>query len=378
MTRLIKFSFIIFLTISLFSCNQSEEFKGTITSIGTGTDIIKIAVVKGTPYEMGKQLGTLLSSEIDSCLSDFISYAQSESQEMYSNEQLDLAWETNSPYIDSRVIEEMKGMSETSGIDLKLIQRGHMIPVISSYACSGVAVWGEGTKNGDTYQIRNLDFTMGAGLQDHPLVVIYNPEEGTPHMNVTFAGYLASHTGMNANHLVFGEKGQSPSKEYPYNINGVHFSFLFRSMMYDATSLDNILSTIENTSLIKRYYLFFSDGNKETQGGAKVLVSSPDSVKYTIWKDNDSTDNRVPELFPNSIYYTMDNKLASTIMKENIGSFDEQNMIELSKAVANDGGNLINIVYNATTLEMWVAYANGPEDASEQAYVHISSNDYLE
>ncbi len=377
MNHLIKFSFLILFTLSLFSCNKSENFTGILTSAGTGTDIIQIAVVKGTPYEMGQQLGSLLKDDIDSCLDSFLSYAQNEEPNVYSNEQLDKAWETNAPYIDPRVIEEMKGMAEASGLDLKMIQRSHMIPVISSYACSGAAVWGEGTSDNHTYQIRDLDFTMGAGLQDHPLVVFYIPDEGAPHMNVTFAGYIGSHTGMNANHVVFGEKGESPSREYPYDINGVHFSFLFRSLMYDAKTLDDVLNTIENTSLIKRYYLFFSDGNTESMGGAKVLVSSPDAVKYTIWKDNDQNDVLAPNVLPNSIYYSVNNPLAFSLLKKYEGSMDSDKMIELSRAVGNSGGNLLNVVYDATTLEMWVAYANGLEDAKEQAYVHINSNEYL-
>lgn len=378
MTKALKTSFFLIILFYLFSCNKTEKFEGIVTTAGTGTDEIKVAVVKGTPYEMGSQLGRLLRDEIDSCLSDFLSYAQEEAPEFYSNEQLDLAWETNSPYIDSRVIEEMKGMAESSGIALTLLQRAHMIPVISSYACSGVAVWGEGTKNNHTYHIRNLDFTMGAGLQDHALTVVYIPDNGTPHVNVTFAGYIGSHTGMNANHVVFGEKGESPMSEYPYNINGTHFSFLFRSLMYDAKSLDDVLNTIKNTTLIKRYYLFFSDGNKESMGGAKVLVSSPDSVKFTIWKDNDPSDKLAPNILPNSIYYTMDNQAAFKILKKYKGSFDEKSMIELSCAVASSGGNLLNVVYDATTLEMWIAYANGPEDASKQSYVHINMNNYIE
>ncbi|NOY37363.1 MAG: hypothetical protein GXO83_07275 [Chlorobi bacterium] len=371
------FSFFVTLILVLFSCSKTEKFDGYVTTAGTGTDELKIAVVKGTPYEMGHQLGVLLKDDIDSCLSGFLSYAQKEAPEIYSNEQLDMAWETNLPHIDSRVVEEMKGMADGSGIDLKLIQRSHMIPVISSYACSGVAVWGKNTENGHTYQIRNLDFTMGAGLQDHPLVVIYVPDNGSPHANVTFAGYIGSHTGMNANHLVFGEKGQSPMSEYPYNINGVHFSFLFRTLMYDAGSLDDVLNTIRNTTLIKRYFLFFSDGNQETQGGAKVLVSSPDAVKYTIWKDNDPGDIVAPDILPNTIYYTMDNRTAYYLLNQYQGQFDEQKMIEISRAVADKGGNLLDVVYDATALEMWIAYANGSEDASGQQYVHVPMNDYI-
>jgi len=225
MTRFIRLSLVITFISTLYSCNKTDNLSGVITSVGSGSDKITIAIVSGTPYEMGNQLGNLLKDDIDSSLNDFISYAQKEAPEIYSNENLDLAWKTNSPFIDQRIIDEMKGMADGSGIPVKMIQRAHMVPVISTYSCSGIAVWGEASKNGHTYQIRNLDFTMGAGLQDHPLVVIYKPKQGSPSVNVTFAGYLGSHTGMNANHIVFGEKGESPRSEFPYNIKGTHFLF---------------------------------------------------------------------------------------------------------------------------------------------------------
>jgi len=379
MTSRLAFFALIFSVLTLASCSQkSEEFKGEVFTTGEGSDIVKVAVVKGSPYEMGYQLGVLLKDDIKASLAGFLTTVQTKAPEVYSNEQLDQAWETNSPFIDSRVKDEMKGMSEGSGIDIKMFQRSHIVPVISTYACSGVAIWGEGTSNGHTLQIRNLDFTMDAGLQDYPVVVIYVPTEGTAHVNVSFAGYIASHTGMNANHLVFGEKGQSPRSEFPYNIKGSHFSFLFRQMMYDTKTLDDILTTIKTTPLIKRYFLFFSDGNEATQGGAKVLVSTPDDVKYTIWKDNDPTDNVAPDIFPNTIYQTMNNDTASVIIKDNIGSFDVEKMINLSRAVADDDSNLMDVVYDATTLELWVAYANGSVNASKQNYVHISMKEFME
>ena len=359
------------------SCNNKETFKGYLTTAGKGKDEIKIVVVKGTPYEMGFQLGNLLKNDIDSCLTEFVDLARKEEPQIYSNAQLDKAWTTNSPYIDPRIKEEMKGLAEATGIDLKIIERVHMLPVVSPYACSGVAVWGKATETGHTYQLRNLDYTMDAHLQDYPVVVIYVPDSGAVHANVTFAGYIGSNTGMNANHLVFGEKGESPGSEFPYKVNGAHFSFLFRQMMYDDRTLNDIIHTIQTTPLIKRYFLFFSDGNKETQGAVKVLVSTPDSVKYHIWKDNDSTDIDAPNVLPNVIYHTMNNPVAFKMLKENYGQFNSQKMIDLSKAVADEGGNLMDVVYDATTLEMWVAYANGPEDASKQNYIHISMDKYL-
>jgi hypothetical protein len=377
-TKFIQFVLFFFiLTISSCSSEDPLNFNGLVKTVGSGTDEIKVLIVKGTPYEMGRQMGSLLKEDIDDCLNDFLTAVKSDDPDMYSDDQLDQAWKTNAPYIDSRIIEEMQGMADGSGLPLKIIQRAHMVPVVSSYACSGVAVWGSATKNQHTYQLRNLDFTKWANLQEHPLIVFYIPKNGTPHANITFAGYIGSHTGISANHLVFGEKGASPSREYPYDLNGSHFSFLFRSMMYDSKSLDDILNTVKTTKLIKRYYLYFSDGNTDTQGGAKVRVSTPDDVKLSVWKDNDQSDPVAPYVAPGCIYHTMKNSVAFVMIQKNLGKFDENNMIELSKAVADKDGNLLNVVYDATTLEMWVAYANKWEDASQQTYVHLNMNDYL-
>ena len=373
----LRVSLIAVLALALFSCEGRKEFKGYLTTTGTGTDIFKVVVVKGSPHEMGYQLGTLLKDEITEGLNTFLAAAQQEAPEAFSNKALDKAWEINAPYIDERIKEEMQGLAEATGLDIRKIRRSHMVPVVGTYSCSGVVVWGQASATGHTYQIRNLDFSKDAGLQDHPLVVVYVPDKGAVQVNVSFAGYIASHTGMNANHLVFGEIGESPQSEFPYDLHGAHFSFLFRKMMYDATSLDDIIHTIETTPLIKRYFLFFSDGRKESQGGVKVLVSTPDTVKYHIWRDNDSTDIDAPNVLPYVVYNTMNNPVAFRLLKENYGKFDAEKMIELSRAVADENGNLMDVVYDATTLEMWIAYANGSEDASKQQYVHLALDDVL-
>ena len=60
------------------------------------------------------------------------------------------------------------------------------------------------------------------------------------------------------------------------------------------------------------------------------------------------------------------------------GVFDSDKMIELSRIVADDDGNLENVVYDATDLEMWVAYANGSEIAGKRPYVYIDLKKYFD
>ncbi len=379
--KISKWILLVFLALIVAgSCSKDEKapFTGIVDTVGTGTDRIKVVVVKGNPYEMGKQLGTLLADDISASLGDFLQAVRKEyGDEVDVDWLLKGAWLDNVPYIDERVLEEMRGMAEGSGVPLEEIQMAHMVPVVSPYACSGVVTWGEATAGGHTYQLRNLDYTMDAGLQDHPLIVVYLPDKGTAHINVTFAGYIASHTGMNANHLVFGEKGRSKSSEFPYNIKGKHFSFLFREMMYDATSLEDVLSTVRKGPLIKRYCLYFSDGNGEGSG-AKVAVNAPDEEQVTVWRDNDASDPVAPDVFKGVVYHTMEDDDAAAYIRMYHGSFDAEKMISLSKLVADMGSNLMDVVYDATTLEIWVAYANGQEEAALQKYVHVDMKKYLE
>ena len=101
---------------------------------------------------------------------------------------------------------------------------------------------------------------------------------------------------------------------------------------------------------------------------AKVLVSTPDSVKLTIWRDNDPNDEMAPNVLENAIYFTMNNKIAYEHLTQNFGIFNSEKMIELSRAVADKDGNLVNVVYDATSLEMWLAFAEKEQDASERPY----------
>lgn len=366
------------LVLTVLGCaSQLERHEAVVSTIGQGDDQIKVVVVKGAPYEMGFQLGSALKDDIEACITGFLKYGQMGDPERFNSEVLDNAWRSVEPYINDRFKEELKGLSDGSGLPLSELKRAHMIPVVGDYACSGVSVWGKASANGHLYQIRNLDFTMGGGLQDFPTIVIYLPDKGNPHASATFAGYIGAHTGISARGIVLSEKGASPGKEYPFDLDGTHFSTLFRDLLYDANTLDEALKTIKSTKLIKRYRLYVGDGKLETRGAAKILVSSPDPVKLTIWRDNDEADEVAPYVKENVCYYTMDNKAAYKFINEHHGQFDPGKMRALSRLVADDDGNLVNIVYDASNLEMWVAYANGKEVASSRPYVHLDLKKYF-
>ncbi len=362
----------------IISCAKDSVRHDNKTIIGQGEDQIAVVVVKGTAYEMGHQLGTVLKDEIKKTMTAYLNFGKSAMPERFNDQSLDEAWEKISPYIKDRFKEELKGLAEGSGLDIKTLIRAHMIPVLGDFACSGVAVWGNNTEDGHLLQIRNLDFTVRANLQDYPVIVVYLPNEGHAHVLPTFPGYIGAHAGLNAKGIALSEKGASPSSDFPFDLDGTHFSTFFRDLLYDADNLEEALKMVEETKLIKRYRFYIGDGQKETMGAAKIFVSSPDSVKKHIWKGNDQNDEMAPYMVENAIYYTMNNEACYTHLKENKGKYNVQKMIELSRALGVDSDNLVNIVYDATDLKFWIAYAQGEEGAKHREYVEFDFSKYVE
>lgn len=346
--------------------------EGYRTEVGSGADAITIIVVKGTPYEMGHAWGSLMKDETAACLRVYLAKGQEEGGPITTDEKLDAAWASVSPYTDQRFKDELRGVAEGSGVPLEDLIRAHMLPVITPYACSGVAVWGDATANGHLYQIRNLDFTVDAGLQDYPVVVIYLPDEGIPHASPTFAGCVGANAGLNAEGIALSEKGASPAGDMPYNVDGEHFTTFFRDILYDAHNLDEAVAIVQNAKRFKKYRYWIGDGKNKK--AVKMRAYAPELL---IWADNDPTDEVAPNVAPNAVYYTMNNDLAFAHLTENRGAYNYERMIDLSRGLATDDGSLLNVVYDATALKMWVSYAQGSIMASKRTYVPIDLNDYL-
>ena len=54
----------------------------------------------------------------------------------------------------------MRGIADGSGIDFKMFRRIHMIGELTKGACSMFGAWGKATSNGQTVQMRALDWVL--------------------------------------------------------------------------------------------------------------------------------------------------------------------------------------------------------------------------
>jgi isopenicillin-N N-acyltransferase like protein len=344
---------------------------GYLTSVGSGDEKIPVVVVRGTPYEMGKRLGELTRRDAVEFIRAATQRVQTSEPKLFTDAALDAAWKTISPHTDPRIHEELRGLAAGTGLSLVELQRAHVLPVISPYSCSSIAAWGVATKDGHLYQTRNLDWDMHITAQDHPCIAIYFPNQGIPHANIGFAGFVGSNTGINAQGIVLSEMGDSPPREIPYDINGVHFTTLFRTVLYEADSLDRAIELFKSAERIKKYHFVVGDG--QHRKAVKMLAHAP---RLVIWSDNDPKDELAPHVFKNVVYQD-EGRGAYGPLQNLYGKIGAQDLIGVACKIPIKGTNVLDVVYDATALEFWVSYAKKDVEAYKRPFVHVRLKDYL-
>jgi hypothetical protein len=342
---------------------------GQRITLGDGDHRFPVVVVRGTPYEMGWHLGRLTKDE----MRQFVPAAvEGISKELgISNEMLLEVWSRASAFADDRVEQELAGLADGSGIPLATLQAMHAIPLLMPYSCSSIAAWGDATEDGHLYQTRNLDWSLEVGAHNFPVVTIYIPDQGIPHVVPGFAGMAGAHTGMNRRGIVLSEMGDASKSEMPYNVHAPHFTVFFRTMLYDGDSLASALEIFKAQPATKRYHFVFGDGQTERRA-VKIRAHSPEpeSEKLRIWKDNDSTDEFAPNVL-NCVVYNDEGRGAFPTLKAEHGKLNAEKLIALANQIPIKGGNVENVVYDATALKMWVSYAQGSKEAYQRPYTLV-------
>jgi isopenicillin-N N-acyltransferase like protein len=342
---------------------------GCRTTVGDGDTQIPVVVVRGTPYEMGWHLGRLTREEIVKLMPTAM--ARLKPALGLSDQAIQDAWARTAAYADDRFEQELLGLSDGSGVPLSSLQAIHTIPLLMPYSCSSIAAWGQATADGHLYQTRNLDWKLAVGAHDFPVIVIYLPTRGIPHVVPTFSGVIGAHTGMNVRGIVLSEMGDSPAKDAPYDVHASHFTVFFRSLLYDADSLGRALEIFQGLSHTKRYHYVFGDARAEHRA-VKILAHAPEppARRIVIWKDNDPHDEFAPRVLE-QVVYNDEGRGAFPLLKQDYGLLNADKLIRIANQIPIRGGNVVNVVYDATALKLWVSYAKGNREAYLRPYTLI-------
>jgi hypothetical protein len=353
----------------LFLYPTSDGGQAHFTTIGEGERQLPLVVVRGTSYQMGRQLGTLIGDQMQAFIPKAMAALKAELK--VSEEDLCEVWARTAAFTDDRVEQEIAGLADGAGMRLRSLQALHAVPLLMPYSCSSIAAWGKATEDGHLYQTRNLDWSLEVKAHEFPVVVIYLPEHGIPHIVPTFVGMIGAHTGMNVRGIALAEMGDAPAREMPYQVHAPHFTAFFRTMLYDADSLTRAMSIFEAQPLTKRYHFIFGDGQTELRAvKIRAHASAPPGQRVVIWKDNDSTDEFAPNVLP-CVVYNDEGRGAFPTLRDSHGRLNGEKLIELANQIPIKGSNVVNVVYDATALRLWISYAKGDKEAYQQPYVFL-------
>lgn len=327
-----------------------------------------LVVVKGTPYEMGYQLGKATKAEIQAFVPETMRAIMQELKVDAAT--LQEVWARSAAYGDDRIEQELAGLADGCELPLSLLQAVHAVPLLMPYSCSSIAAWGDATVDGHLYQTRNLDWNMKIGAHNFPIIVLYIPDQGIPHVVPTFAGMIGAHTGLNAAGIALSEMGDASRKEAPYHVHAPHFTVFFRTMLYDAQSLDSALDIFQAQKPTKKYHYVFGDGSRPAAVKVRAHSTAPELERLKIWKDNDPTDEFAPNVL-SCVVYNDEGRGAFPTLQNQFGRLSGEKLVELANQIPIKGGNVENVVYDATDFRMWVSYAKGTTEAYQRPYVYV-------
>jgi hypothetical protein len=338
---------------------------GYLTSIGSGADAIDVLYVGGSHYDMGYWHGSLLASKVQANVASALAAAQS--QWGVTEQQWQTAIAAMWPHVPTAYMDEMQGLADGSGVAIGDIYKMHALGDIAEYNCSAFAALGPATVGGHCIQLRNLDFDMGLGVQDNPLLIVYDLPGPKRYVTISFAGSCGVIAGMSNDHLPISEMGDNFGPQHE-TLDGEPMPFVLRDILEHASSYTEAENIVRNASRTSSLWYTVSDPE---EGQAGLMQTAMDI--FNVWHLGEPPGGVLPAL-PSVIYGGQYNDRLYNDLSTNWGNIDPTvaQAISVNNAMSS---NLMNAVYDATTLEMWVAYAEDLDRAANRPFVYFNLND---
>lgn len=259
-------------------------------------------------------------------------------------------------------MEELRGLAEGAEIPLDDLEIGNFIPELMH--CSGFSIANSATKNGELLHGRVLDYAIGWRLQEHAVLVVAEPDGGVPFVNVTYAGFIGSVTGMNLARVSIGEMGGRGEGHW----EGTPMALLVREALETAHSLEEAFLVFRNRPRTCQYFYVIADGEDKTSVGMEASWNRFELVEPG--QANELLPNPVPDCVLLSVGSRYDELVRR--VKSSHGNFDARSAIRLMDRPVAMGSNLHNVLFAPATTQLWVANATTDlKPAADQRYHHF-------
>ena len=110
-----------------------------------------------------------------------------------------------------------------------------------------------------------LDYGIDWRLQEHAVIVVAEPAGGIPFVNVTYAGFVGSVTGMNARQISIGEMGGGIG-----HWEGVPMAWLIREALERAETLDDAIRIFRDSPRTCQYFYVIADAKTNRAVGMEA------------------------------------------------------------------------------------------------------------
>jgi len=337
-----------------------------------GARPVQLLVLRGTPYAMGFQHGTLLRGDVR----DLYARLLGRVQRQVPLEALDEVFDLLSPHIPAEEREEMRGLAHGAGVPLRDVHRIHAIPELSEFgqkkryagqlaatSCSNIAAFGRASADGQLYQLRILDWIRDLGIQRWPVVLVHRPAVGLASASFGYAGFVGAVSGMNAAQLVFGEKsyGNPPGE----SLDGIPFVFLFRKLMREAATLEQAEAIVRQARRTNAYLYLISAARGGPGQRARLLVTDRQRVAgfaagSAVFDDRgEGLDSPAIE---DVAYGAAKKDLAPQLIRAAHGRISAETLQQIAGSIALSS-NLQNVIFRPASYEVWLS--NAAEVAGE-------------
>ncbi len=342
----------------------------TVARCGRGfleeIDGYKVLHLKGSPYEMGYQQGALLKTDVNELVRFLLDVKAKELKVQVAGLNLlnparaigGIA-ATQKKYVPARFYEELRGLADGSGVPLPDAIVANFIPEM--FHCSGFALSGSATKDGTLYHGRVLDYGCDWRLQDHAVLVVAEPDGKVPFVNVTYAGFLGSVTGMNAEKISVGEMGGRGLGHW----DGVPMAFLVRMALEEAHTLDEAVAVFRDHPRTCEYFYVVADGKT---GRGVGMEASWDTFRVVKMGEANA---RLPHAVKDAVLLSAGDRYEELArrVKAGHGTFDAEAARHLMDRPVAMKSNLHSVLFETTTSRLWVANASRTgEPATTQPY----------
>jgi len=334
---------------------------GVVETIGSGTDTITVLYTGGTPYDIGYWHGYLLKDQVRATYEGFLEIVESEIDGGMAV--VDLAWSQMEPFVTEDWRQEMQGLADGSGLTLQEVHRIQAMGDAAEFHCSAFNAFGAATANGHMIQMRILDWAMETKAQDQPLIIVADPLGGHRYANIGFAGMLGCIAGISTAGIGVSEMGDdfdSPSGE---SLQGIPFPFLLRDVIAKAESLQEAHAMVADAHRTSSLWYVIGDAKIPS---AEVFRTS--AIRCETWGPGEmpSPYQGIPDVV--YVGHYMDRLYPDLL--SSWGTLDIDRALEITRHNAMRS-NLLDAVYDLNTSEIWVAYANGLNPASESNFTYL-------